>query len=298
MTKNKAPPSDAKPEPQLTESPDEAGARIDARIALGTEIIAKAPDVRTVWNFDDVELIARDLSKWHDYNLALLRRMFTGDAIATEYDWSAPAYFAGRVTPAAEYQKILDGARKRIERLQSIRETLELYPAPASAIVPPKVSSRNDSDRVFVVHGHDEAPREILARFLEVLDLKPVILHEQANAGLTLIQKFQSHANAPFAVVLFTPDDVGASKKMFETAADKASAVQARVRQNVLIELGYFIGKLGLDRVCVLHVGQIEMPSDFLGVVYVPMDSHGGWKSQLARELKQAGFSVDMNKAL
>jgi Predicted nucleotide-binding protein containing TIR-like domain len=71
-----------------------------------------------------------------------------------------------------------------------------------------------------------------------------------------------------------------------------------RPRQNVVLELGYFAAKLGRDKTFVLTKGEIELPSDMLGLVYAPMDKGEGWKMQLARELKAAGFAVDLNRAI
>lgn len=145
------------------------------------------------------------------------------------------------------------------------------------------------SRRVFVVHGHDGEAREMVARFLKAMDFEPVILHEQANQGGTVIEKFEANSDVGFAVVLLTPDDVGRSVKEEE--------LKPRARQNVLLELGYFIGHLGRDKVCALRRGDIELPSDYVGVVWEKMDDGGGWKLALARELKAAGHEVDLNKA-
>jgi len=148
------------------------------------------------------------------------------------------------------------------------------------------------SRRVFVVHGHDESAREKVARFLEKLDLEPIILHEQANAGLTVIEKFTQHANVAFAVVLLTADDVGGPK------GASLAELQVRARQNVLMELGYFIGTLGRARVCALVQPGVEIPSDYRGVLYIDLDKAGAWRTQVAREMKIAGLSIDLNKAL
>ena len=143
--------------------------------------------------------------------------------------------------------------------------------------------------RVFIVHGHEEGPREAVARFLEALDFDPVILHERPNKGRTIITKFQQEAaDVGFAVVLMTPDDSGG-----KVGGD----VAMRPRQNVVFELGFFIGVLGPERVVAIVKGQIERPSDFDGVVYIPFDAHSGWKVALARELEAAGFEVDHSKA-
>ena len=145
---------------------------------------------------------------------------------------------------------------------------------------------------VFVVHGHDEGLKQSVARFLEKIGVSPVILQEQINSGMTLIEKFEDFAElAGFAVVLMTPDDYGYPK-------EQEQLKKYRPRQNVIFELGYFLAKLGRDRTIVLTKGDLELLSDFSGVVYEPIGNDDGWKFKLAKELKSAGFDVDLNKAL
>jgi predicted nucleotide-binding protein len=145
----------------------------------------------------------------------------------------------------------------------------------------------SDLSKIFVVHGHDEGAREAIARFIEALGFQPIILHERANEGRTVIEKVEAHGDVGFAVVLLTPDDEGCVK---------GGTAGPRARQNVVLELGYFIGRLGRNRVCALKRGELEIPSDFGGVVYEPFDSSGGWKLALGRELRAAGFEIDWNK--
>lgn len=147
-----------------------------------------------------------------------------------------------------------------------------------------------DSNKVFVIHGHDNSAREMIARFLEKLGLEPVVLHEQPNKSRTIIEKFEDYADVRFAVVLLTPDDMGACKEQQES-------LKPRARQNVVFEFGYFIGKLGRNRVCALIKGRIEKPSDSDGILYIPLDENKGWILQLLRELKAANFDVDANQA-
>ena len=147
----------------------------------------------------------------------------------------------------------------------------------------------NFSRKVFIVHGHDDGARETVARFLERIGLEAIILHEQANQGRTVIEKVVAHSDVGFAVVLLTPDDEGCVR---------GGTPEPRARQNVLLELGYFIGRLGREKVCALKRGILEIPSDFAGVVWETMDSNGGWKQALARELEAAGHSIDWNKVM
>lgn len=145
---------------------------------------------------------------------------------------------------------------------------------------------------VFLVHGHDEAVIHETARLLEKLGLKVIILREQPNSGRTIIEKFVDYSDVGFAVVLLTGDDRGGEISL---GLDKQ---KLRARQNVILELGYFLGKLGRHRVCALYQEDIEIPSDYNGVLFLSLDHAGAWHLTLARELKAAGLDIDMNKAL
>lgn len=174
-----------------------------------------------------------------------------------------------------------------ISRLEEKRDDLE--PEPPAAI--PPIAPIPGTRRVFVVHGRDESAKEAVARFLTQLNLEPIILHEQPSQGRTVIEKFEGSADVDFAVVLLTPDDTG-------QLADGSDKPKPRARQNVIFELGYFVGRLGRSRVCALHKGGVEILSDYEGVLYVSMDDPQGWRLLLAREIKAAGIDVDLNQAL
>jgi predicted nucleotide-binding protein len=151
--------------------------------------------------------------------------------------------------------------------------------------------------RVFIIHGHDDGAKQSLARFIESLGLKPVILHEQKWGGLTVIENFEKHSNVGFAIALLTPDDLGASIN------DMPDGLRPRARQNVIFELGFFVGKLGRNKVTVLYKshsekGALEIPSDYHGIRYVDMEANEGWKLLLARDLKGAGIRIDASGIL
>lgn len=151
--------------------------------------------------------------------------------------------------------------------------------------------SPQQTKKVFVVHGHDNEVKETVARFIEKLGLIPVVLHEKPNAGKTIIEKFEVFSDVGFAVVLLTPDDIGA-------AASDPKTLKPRARQNVILELGYFMGKLTRFRVCALYKPGVEIPSDYQGVLYVEYDGGGAWKQKLAQELVEANFSIDLDGLL
>lgn len=150
-----------------------------------------------------------------------------------------------------------------------------------------------ESNKIFIVHGHDNEMKETVARVLKNVGLEPIILHEQENLGRTIIEKFESCSeNVSFAVVLLSPDDFGYKKDQLPESA------VPRARQNVILELGYFMGKLGRKNVIALNKGgtNFEVPSDILGIVYIPFDPYNGWKLALAKEIKAAGYDIDFGK--
>ncbi len=145
--------------------------------------------------------------------------------------------------------------------------------------------------RVFISHGKDNEILESVARFLEKMKLSPIILQELPNEGKTIIEKFERHADVDFAVILLTPDDLACLK-------GQEGELFPRARQNVLFELGYFIGKLGRNRVVALFKGNVEIPSNYRGVLFAKYTPEGAWKINLIRELRAAGVEVDGNGLL
>ncbi|HEY2801314.1 MAG TPA: nucleotide-binding protein, partial [Chthoniobacterales bacterium] len=143
----------------------------------------------------------------------------------------------------------------------------------------------------FVVHGHDSESKQNVAGFIQTIGLQPIILHEQANSGRTIIEKFEVFADVGFAVILLTPDDTGALAK-------EAGNLRPRARQNVILELGYFMGRLSRKRVCALYKASVELPSDIQGVVYIEFDGAGAWKTRVAQELVEAGYTIDLSALL
>jgi len=162
------------------------------------------------------------------------------------------------------------------------------------------------TNKIFIIHGHDKGTKNTVARFLENIDLDPIILHEQPNEGKTLIEKLEKHLlDAGFAIALLTPDDVGAEASELESKLNEKNyekffkeILKPRARQNVIFELGLFIGALGRNKVCVLYVKNVEILSDYEGVLYIPLDKNDKWKSDLAKELETAGFKIDKSKLL
>lgn len=142
---------------------------------------------------------------------------------------------------------------------------------------------------VFVVHGHDAAARLMVADFIRQVGLKPIILCEEPGGGLGILQQIERYSEVGFAVVLLTGDDMGYPRR-------EPRAKRLRARQNVILELGFFLGKLGSSKVRCLYQDGVEMPTDYQGIIYIPQDPGGGWKLRLAREMKAAGVPVDLSQ--
>jgi predicted nucleotide-binding protein len=153
-----------------------------------------------------------------------------------------------------------------------------------------KKQSLDANKRVFVVHGHDSGLVAAVEAFCYQLELKPITLQEEPSGGSTVIEKLEKYADAAFAIVLLTPDDVGSVK------GDEQHP-KPRARQNVILELGYFMASLGRKQTCALVTDEsLEMPSDYKGVVYILVDKPGAWKTRLAKEMQSVGLPVDLNK--
>lgn len=210
--------------------------------------------------------------------------IMSSDYLGRDIGGEVRAYQEGFGEAIAQLESARDYLNEKLDDLGPVRT------GQSKTVEAPVVSGR----KVFVVHGHDDEAKLAVARFLEKIDLEPVILHEQTDKGRTVIEKFSDHAGeVGYAVILLTPDDIGGPA----TEEDIAN-LKSRARQNVILELGFFVGALGRKNVCALKRGDIEIPSDFEGVIYKPFDKAGAWKLDLAKELQEAGFGVDMNKVV
>ena len=175
---------------------------------------------------------------------------------------------------------------KAIAELKTVRGQIKKhgFEGSSKSNISEKLSNMNDK-KVFIVHGHNELIKEKTARTLEKLGLKAIILHEQPNGGKTIIEKLEKNcSDVGFAVILLTADDEGQSKK------DKI--LRDRARQNVIFEMGLFIGLLGRERVMLLRENNVEEPGDVGSVVYTPIDNVGLWRNELCKELRAVGYSV------
>jgi predicted nucleotide-binding protein len=123
------------------------------------------------------------------------------------------------------------------------------------------------SNKVFVVHGHDEAAKGALEVLLKEIGLEPIVLHRQADQGQTIIEKFEKHADVGYVFILLTPDEIAYPAKE-DNIKDTDRKKEYRPRPNVIFEFGYFVGRLGRSRVCCLYTGDVALPTDVSGMIY------------------------------
>jgi len=186
------------------------------------------------------------------------------------------------------------GKQELLNLLNVIKEDVSLDLKINKETKSSKNTKISNNTNVFIVHGHNEEIKQAVARTIEKLKLNPIILHEQANKGKTIIEKLTDNSEVLYTIVILSGDDIAYLK------TDSHENAKFRARQNVIFELGYFIGKLGRERVLALHqiIDDFEIPSDYSGVVFVPYDDNGKWKFDLVRELKAIGVDVDANKII
>lgn len=214
-----------------------------------------------------------------------------GAALAN-IDFHPMVYYSSM--PESSYDKAWDsGKHKMLNQFKAMREEVELFANKNSKETGKnKANQAIKSNRIFVVHGHDKEMKAEVALTLTQLRFEPIILHEQPDKGRTIIEKFEKYSGVGYAIVLLSPDDYGYSKKQ------SPKKKKLRSRQNVIFELGFFIGKLGREKVLVIHrkSKNFEIPSDYAGVIFKPYDGKENWKSELVKELRSCGYKVSSDK--
>ena len=176
---------------------------------------------------------------------------------------------------------VVDITDKLLEEAQNLLDT--------TAELGNKIPATYSNHKVFIVHGRDHNLLTQVENVLMKLGLDPIVLQEQANNGKTIIEKIEECTDVGFGIVLYTPCDEGRLKS-------EGGELKPRARQNVVLEHGYLMAKLGRERVCCLVSDDVEFPSDIQGVVYTSAKNVGQWKYEIAKELIAAGFSIDTSK--
>jgi predicted nucleotide-binding protein len=262
---------------------------LDERIALGKELYSRI--IQTQSEFTENK---EDYYSWDDYNSEYLKYAFNkeNNEYKESYDNVDDIYFmsGSQQSPADELKEFKNDIKDKLSNLKKLRAKTDLL---KTNLVDNNIFNKSsitvDKSQVFIVHGHDEVAKSKTARFIEKLGFEAIILHEQASSSKTIIEKIEEYSNVGFGIILYTPCDIGG--KQIENPN-----LKSRARQNVIFEHGFLIGKIGRSNVCALVKGEIETPNDISGVVYVTMDEADAWRYTIAKELKKAGYEIDMNK--
>jgi predicted nucleotide-binding protein len=277
--------NDSKATPPVI-SLQEGKERLEVMRDKGRAILAKRP------------LVESQVQTWANTTWEYIKQTFGSDSGHLATFWGTPSIRFGDAPYVGQYeQEDAQQLETRLEVLDSLIDQIDTeLQFSKSPVVNGGIRQRptqHTKDKIFLVHGHDNPTLHEVARFLERLRQKVIVLREQPNQGRTVIEKFENYADVGFAVVLLTPDDAGGP-----VPVASPEDLQPRARQNVIFELGYFIGRLGRNRVSALYIEGVEIPSDYDGVLYTKFDAGGAWRFDLARELRAAGMPVDMNLVL
>jgi len=154
------------------------------------------------------------------------------------------------------------------------------------------------SKDVFIVHGKDRESLKKLKSMLKKFGLNSIVLHEKPSGSRTIVEKLEKYSDVGYAFVILTPDDIGGPRHKYDKYLRRIDIraiedFRERARQNVILEFGYFIGKLGRDRVCCLHKGNVELPSDMHGIVYIPFkESVEEARDMIIKELREVDYEI------
>ena len=260
------------------------------RIQVGEEILNRQIQTR-----QQLEEAKSNNADWSSYNSEFLKQSFNNEYNEYKKSYDNVNFYYGMIGGKAnnellEFQEKLQNKITNLSQLLAKADLLKSQVPDQPPAVMISKTEDSSSSNIFIVHGHNNEVKVEVARTLEKLGLNPIILHEQANAGKTIIEKFEKHSDVGFAIILLTDDDSGKAKN--------DENLNPRARQNVILEMGYFIGKLGRERVCPLYVRGTELPSDLYGLLYTEVDTAGHWKISMAKELKAAGYDIDVNKII
>lgn len=181
--------------------------------------------------------------------------------------------------------------RKKVTYSKEIRLNSEKLIQEANTLMEKLFDENNPmSKRVFIVHGRDKFMRDHIKSFFLEVGFKPIILSQETSNGDTVIEKFEKYADmAAFAAILLSPDDEGGLLGQ--------NSLRPRARQNVILELGFFIGKLGRSKVMLFRPqsSDFETPSDISGYCFIPYDEDEKWKLIAAKNISSLGYNISID---
>jgi len=272
----------------LTKPKEEIREKLKERLAIGRDILSQVQNCNNVNLIDDLE---RKVWGWRDFNSTYLDQVSNNNDLSFESSANVGSgAIWGDETVYSRLEDLKEEMPEYIHRLEVIYEKIDIIDL-EEGVVSSKVDikkSQIDLKKVFIVHGHDENLLLKVNNFLKLVDFEPIILHKQLNKGKTIIEKFEHYSDVGYAVILMSPDDLACSAQDFDDTKEeeRLSLLKPRARQNVILELGFFIGKLGRDKVSIIYPKTMEHPSDINGVTYIEIDELDEWQGKLKEEIK------------
>lgn len=269
-----------RPKTILTKPRDVFKKALIDRIEIGNEL-----HLRQIQTIDQLKQLNTDSANWDDFNEELIKQAFNNQYSEYYYEYSRVNqmvgfrdYARGVNTNSGEYKR-KEAKEKIANCLTILNRLVDKLPLieQDSSILPYQTIEKTFFNCGFIVHGHNDSIKFEVARYVEKeLKRKAIILHEEANKGQTIIEKFESNSSVDFAIALWTADDDGKAKSEKD--------YHDRARQNIVFETGFFIGALGRQNVIVLVEHGVEIPTDYSGVIFISLS--GNWKDDLRKEIE------------
>ena len=242
--------------------------------------------------------IEKRFDLWNSYNFELLKSSFNNpiNEYRNSYNSSGQMIGVSDVMrgvntrhPQYRLKTLIETVDSKITELESLLAKVNLMHSEVETnrtAITIQEAAIASNDTVFIIHGHDDAMKKAVQLFLTRANLKDIVLHEQPDKNRTVIEKLIEEGNsAAYVIALLSPDD---------TQEDGT----VRARQNVVLEIGYFIGRLGREKVRLLRKGEVVIPSDLQGILFENYDNEGAWRIKLLKEMQAAGLPIDLATAV
>lgn len=255
--------------------PEKADDLIEEKIKFGEQLLKHRIQDIQQWKSEEKRYKA-----WNSENYEMLKAIFKNNKVARDYSfsgWSIQNILISDLKLSEKTARLHKDIKHKLDNLSSIKLSLGIFK------IRDDTGERDNRKKIFFVHGTNCTTKTNVIAFIEELGLIPVILQDLKAGGKTLIDQIQKLSKIKCAIVLLTPDNVGGIQP---------DSLGFRADQNVILELGVFVGLLGRENVCGLYDGNLQLPEDYHGFEYIKIDKTDQWKDQLAAELKNAYIEI------
>jgi len=250
---------------------------LDKQIQLGNEILNVSIETNT-----QLKAAEKRYNHWNSDNFEFLKKILKKQEIAKDYSsspWSIGKILIGDLKLSVKIENLKTNIKRKLTNMESIKTSLEYLGSELD-------TDSESSNKVFFIHGTDCETKHKVLEYLLKLGLQPIILKDMASAGKTVMDVIGQREDVKYAIALLTPDDVGSIYN---------EKLNFRASQNVILELGIFVGKLGRNKVSSLYTESVELPEDYHEFQHIQITRSDKWKSVLRAELQIAGFILEID---